>query len=78
MKKLYFVAGLPTDAEIEEATREGALIRNCLAWHEGDSFEDCDEVLGKEADIPASYRHLWKAGHEEPLPSLKKGRRQKA
>lgn len=75
MKKLYFVAGPPTEAELEEAEREGALIRNALAWHEGDAFEECAQALGEKRNIPTPYRHLWKQrGEVAKTPAKKSGK----
>lgn len=60
MKILFFTRGLPERAELEEAAKAGALLRDCLAWHEGDFTEDCDLVMGKPENIPKPYRVFWK------------------
>lgn len=59
-KILYFVKGAPDEAELAEASASGALFRNCLAWHENDAYEPCDQVMGKFSNIPEPYKHLWK------------------
>lgn len=81
MKKLYFMAGLPDETELEEAKNEGALIRNSLAWHPGDAFEECDLALGRPENIPEPYRHLWQDNADEndtlPVKAAKKAKTKK-
>ncbi len=52
-KKLYFVQGAATAAEAREAACAGALIRNALAWTEGDFVEQCEEAM--DAFVPPPY-----------------------
>lgn len=58
MRILYFTQGLPSEKELAEAERLGALLRNSLAWHEGDAFEPCDLVMGRPESVPPPYRDL--------------------
>lgn len=70
MKKiLYFIRGVPTEAELAEAENIRALIRDCQAWHERDCFEECDIVMGKEENIPNPYKHLWQETNQQTKQS---------
>lgn len=73
MKILYFTRGLPDDAELEEARKNGALLRNRLAWHERDCLESCDLVLGRKENIPSPYLHLWREKPNDELPESQAG-----
>lgn len=55
-KTLYFIWGQPTEQERLDALTVGAVLRDAMAWHEGDFTEQCDVVSGKPENIPAPYR----------------------
>lgn len=71
MKKiLYFVRGVPTEAELLAAQANYALIRDYTAWHEGDCLEMCDMVIGKYENIPGPYKHLWQGESKQSESEL--------
>lgn len=66
---LYFVRGVPSEAELKEAEDNRALIRDCTAWHERDCLEECDIVMGKPENVPLPYRHLMQGANVESSQS---------
>ena len=56
MKILWFIKGEITDRHIEQARKEGLIIRSADAYHDGDFIEVCDAVKG---DVPKVYADLY-------------------
>ena len=53
---LYFMRGMPTEAQRAECGAANAKMRDASAWVNGDFVETCDAVMGAEGDIPESYK----------------------
>lgn len=56
MKILYFYRGQPTEQEMNDAQKSGAVLRDARAWHQGDFVEQCDAASGRPENVPAPYR----------------------
>lgn len=55
---LYFMRGMPTEAQRAECGAANAKMRDASSWVDGDFVEKCDAVMGAEEDIPAPYKAL--------------------
>lgn len=53
---LYFMRGMPTEAQRAECGAANAKMRDASAWVSGDFVEICDAVMGAEEDIPEPYK----------------------
>ena len=68
MTIICFVPGIATAEQEKYAKHVGAVIRNSLAYHEGDYIEEAESVMG---DIPKGYAEVEvHAKHEEFCESL--------